>query len=108
MKVVKIDKGAANFEQIEKEKQKMRKEKREAREGREAARKAKKENEQFMVRAMVRVRSIAHRTRSYGKDGPSSVPAFLPFLSFSLCNDQTLGCGTEPFDSWYMTINRIR
>ena len=61
MKVVKIDKGAANFEQIEKEKQKMRKEKREAREGREAARKAKKENEQFMVRAMVRVRSIAHR-----------------------------------------------
>ena len=35
-------------------------------------------------------------------------PPPFPFRSFPLRNDQTLGCGTEPFDSWYMTINRIR
>jgi len=42
MKVVKIDKGAANFEEVKKNKKA-------AREAREAARKAKKENAEFMA-----------------------------------------------------------
>lgn len=37
-----------------------------------------------------------------------SSPWTVHFILIFLCNDQTLGCGTEPFDSWYMTINRIR